>query len=200
MSFLFDPNVAFLLLMASIILGVLALLTPGTGFLEIGALFAVVLTGYAIYHLVFNWWALVLVLVSIVPFFFAVRKPKQAIWLIPTLVFLAVGSVFLFQRTPGQEPINPFVAILSSAGVILVLWLIGRKTIDAMRMRPTQDLGRLEGQVGEARSDIKTKGTVYVGGEEWSARSEKLIRSGESVKVVGREGLVLIVAPEQERK
>ncbi|NMC85494.1 MAG: NfeD family protein, partial [Anaerolineaceae bacterium] len=38
-------------------------------------------------------------------------------------------------------------------------------------------------------------GTVYVGGEEWSARSDEMIAAGSSVKVINREGLVLIVEP-----
>ncbi len=54
MNFLLDPNVAYLILVVGVILGMLALFTPGTGILEIGALFAIFLAGYAVYSLPIN--------------------------------------------------------------------------------------------------------------------------------------------------
>ncbi len=200
MSFLFDPNVAYLLLVLGFVLGVLALFTPGTGLLEVGAFFAIALAGYSIYNLDINWWALVMIAVSAVPFFFAMRKMKHWYWLIPSVALLCVGSIFLFKTSTSQQTINPYFAILTSLVAAGLLWFIGRRSVDALKLRPSQDLKRLMGQMGEARTDIKTTGTIYVDGEEWSARSEKLIRSGAAVKVVDREGLVLIVAPASEDK
>ena len=62
-------------------------------------------------------------------------------------------------------------------------------------MKPAQDLRSLIGKVGEARTDIRYEGTIYVGGEQWTARSPKLIRKGKLARVTGREGLVLLVEP-----
>jgi membrane-bound serine protease (ClpP class) len=200
MSFLFDPNVAYLLLVASFVLTVLALFTPGTGILEVGALFAIAIAGYALYNLSINWWALVIMVISLVPFYFSVRKSKQWIWLAASIVLLSVGSVFLFQQTATQSPINPFFAVFTSIVALMLLWIIGRRMFDAIKMKPSQDLKRLIGDIGEARTDIKASGTVYVGGEQWSARSEELIREGAEVKVIDREGLVLVVAPVKAKK
>lgn len=193
MSFLFDPNVAYLLLVLGVVLGILALFTPGTGLLEIGALFAIALAGYAIYQLAINWWALLILLVGMVPLFFAIRKSKQWIWLIPSLVAMIVGSIFLFPQSATTQSINPFFAAIISLAATLLIWFIGRKSIDAMKLKPAQDLKRLIGKIGEARTEIHPSGTVYVSGEEWSARSEKPIREGTTIKVKDREGLVLIV-------
>ena len=195
MSFLFDPNVAFLLLVLGFILSVLALFTPGTGLLEAGALLTIALAGYAIYHLAVNWWALVLLVVGVVPFVFAVRKAKQWYWLIPTMILFIFGSLFLFPPSFTSQAVNPEFAIFMSILSTTMLWLIGRKTFDAMKLKPSQDLKRLIGQIGEARTEIKSSGTAYVGSEEWSARSNTLIHAGSPVKVVNREGLVLIVEP-----
>jgi membrane-bound ClpP family serine protease len=200
MSFLFDPNVAFLLIVVSFVLTILALFTPGTGLLEVGALFAIALSGYALYNLSINWWALVIMVVSLVPFYFSVRKSKQWIWLLVSIALLGVGSTFLFTKTATQSPINPFFATFASAVPLLLLWVIGRRMFDAIKMKPAQDLKRLIGQIGEAKTDIKKSGTVYVGGEQWTARSEELIHEGAEVKVIDREGLVLIVAPVKESK
>jgi membrane-bound serine protease (ClpP class) len=200
MGFLFDPNVAFLLIVVSFVLTVLALFTPGTGLLEVGALFAIALSAYALYNLSINWWALIIIVVSIVPFFLSIRKSKRTYWLIPAVVLLGVGSVFLFKETATQQTINPFFAIFMSIVAVLLLWIIGRRTVDALKMKPAQDLKHLIGLIGEARTDVKVTGTIYVGGEEWSARSDEQIRSGAQVKVIDREGLVLVVEPVKESK
>ena len=104
-----------------------------------------------------------------------------------------VGSVFLFKSDTSLTAINPIFATLVSIVSIVLMWLIGIKSLEALRLRPSQDLSRLIDEVGEARTDILNEGTVYVGGEDWTARSEKKIPAGSLVKVVGREGLVLIV-------
>jgi len=41
MDLLLDPNVAYMILVVGFVLGVLALFTPGTGFLEVGVLLAI---------------------------------------------------------------------------------------------------------------------------------------------------------------
>jgi len=198
MSFLLDPNVTYLLLVLGFVLGILALFTPGTGLLEIGALFAIALAGYGIYQLDINLWALLLMVVGIVPLIFAIRKPKRWYWLLAALALMVVGSIFLFPRNAGTETINPFFASLVSIAAIAITWWIGRKGLEAVKMRPSQDLRNLIGQVGEARTAIQQEGTVYVGGEEWSARSQERIPAGAQIKVIDREGLVLIVEPYKE--
>ncbi len=198
MSFLLDPNVTYLLLVLGFVLGILALFTPGTGLLEIGALFAIALAGYGIYQLAVNWWGLAMMVLGIIPLVIAVRKPKQWYWLAASLALMIAGSIFLFPRTVSGAAINPFFAVLVSLAAIGLTWLIGRKGFEAFKMRPSQDLTRLIGQVGEARTRIHQEGTVYVASEEWTARSQEAIPAGAMVKVIDREGLVLIVEPYKE--
>jgi len=193
MNFLLDPNVAYLILVIGVILGMLALFTPGTGLLEVGALFAIFLAGYPMVHLPIRLWALILLAVGIVPFIFALRKFKQWYWLVPAIVSAVVGSVFLFKSDTSLTAINPFFATFVSVISIVLMWVIGIKSLEALRLRPSQDLSRLMDVIGEARTDILNEGTVYIGGEDWTARSDTAIPAGSQVKVVGREGLVLKV-------
>ena len=66
MDFLLDPNIAYLFLLAGVLLSMLALVTPGTGILEVGAFFCLAAAGYAVYTMSINLWALI-VLVLIHP-------------------------------------------------------------------------------------------------------------------------------------
>jgi len=193
MEFLLDPNVAYLILLAGVILVMMAIVTPGTGLFEVGAFFCLLLAGYAVYNLSFSWWALILLGVSIIPFIYAVQKPKSELFLGLAILLLIVGSVFLFARENGQPAVNPFVAVIASALVAGFLWLAVRKSMQAASIRPAHDLGSLVGQIGEAKTRIYEEGSVQVAGELWSAQSEKPIVAGSPIRVVRREGFVLVV-------
>jgi membrane-bound serine protease (ClpP class) len=198
MDFLLNPNIAYLILLTGILLGFLAIVTPGTGLLEVGALFCVVLAGYAIYNLSVNWWALLLLLISIVPFLYAVRKPKRELYLGVSIFLLVIGSVFLFAVDGFKPAVNPLVALLSSGLVSAFLWIVVRKSVQAASARPAHDLEGLVGKVGEARTEIDDDGSVFVAGEMWSARSgSNSIPVGSHVRVVRREGFTLVVEIEK---
>jgi len=196
MEFLLNPNVAYLFLMGGVLLGMLALATPGTGMIEIGAFFCIVLAGYAIYNLAFNSWALMVLALSVIPFIYALQKPRRELFLGLAIVMLVIGAVYMFPKTDDQTSVNPILALMASSLVAGFLWLAIRKSLEAASVRPTHDLNGLVGQIGEARTDVKNDGSVQVGGELWSARSDNSIPAGSIVKVIGREGFVIVVAKE----
>lgn len=196
MDILLDPNLAYLLLLAGTLLGLLALVTPGTGALEIGALFGLVLAGYAVTQNSFNWWALVILVVSIVPFFYAIRGPRREWSLGLSILGLVVGSVFLFRSDGGGPAVNWMLALAASAFYAGFLWIAIRKAMQAHLARPAHDLETLIGQVGEAKTRIHEEGSVQVAGELWSARSKNPIGAGRQVRVTGRDGFVLEVEAE----
>ena len=193
MDFLLDPNIAYIILLGAVLLAMMALVTPGTGFFEIGAFFGMALAGYAIYNLSFNWWALLLLTLSIVPFVYAIQKPKREFYLALSILLLVIGSVFMFPRTAEQAVVNPLVAVIGSGLVTGFLWIAVRKSLEAAHMRPSHSLDGLVDQIGEAKTRIYEEGSVQVDGELWSARSDKSIPAGNAIRVVRREGFVLIV-------
>jgi membrane-bound serine protease (ClpP class) len=198
MDFLLDPNIAYVFLLAGVLLGLMAIVTPGTGMLEVGTFFCLALAGYAVYNLSFNLWALIVLVLSIIPFVYAIQKPKRERFLALSILGLVVGSVFLFATEGWQPAVNPLLALVSSALFAGFLWIAIQKTLQASHVLPSHDLSVLVGQVGEAKTRIYMEGTVQVDGELWSARSEKKIPNGSPVKVIDREGFVLIVEKSTE--
>jgi membrane-bound serine protease (ClpP class) len=205
-NLLFEPNVAYMLLMGSIIMGVLALYTPGTGLIEIGSLFTLVLAVYGFYNMQVNAWAFIPLLLGIAPFILPLfwKKPlkrSQDIAIVATsFVAMLVGSFFLVRSGEGQKGMDLLVIVLTSTFAAGVFWLISHKGIDAIRRRPSHDLDRLTGMTGVATTDIYEEGSVYAAGEQWSARSIKKIRAGSHVKVIRRAGFTLEVELSDQEK
>jgi len=193
MNLLMDPNVAYVLLVLGLVLGVLALFAPGTGFLEIGALFALVVAGISAVNMDINPWALIVLILGIVPFVFALRKWRNWLFLAIAIAALIVGSVFLFRNPAGGPAVNVWLAIFVSTLAGGLVWIIARKGLEAISRRPDFDLGRLQGMTGIAHTNIFQEGSVYINGEEWSAWSRTPIPVETRVKIVGRQGLVLEV-------
>lgn len=194
MDFLIDPNFAYIVLVAGVVLAFFSASTPGTGVGEIAALFCFVLAGYAAYILGIHWWAFFVLILGVVPFIMAVRKPSQSVLYLSICIALEVlGSVFLFPAEEGLISVNPILAILVSGLMAVILWYVLRKFIEVVSRRPTHDLEGLVGEIGTAISTIHKEGSVHVHGEDWSAKSDVKIPSGSQVRVISREGFVLVV-------
>jgi membrane-bound serine protease (ClpP class) len=200
MEILLNPNIAYILLVLGSILLLMAIVTPGTHLMEGGAFLLLVLAGYAIYQLGFNLWALIVLVLSLIPFVYAIQKPKRERFLALSLVGIIVGSVYLFPSGGWLPAVNPFLAVIVSALTAGFLWLIVRKGIQAHHARPLQDLSTLIGKTGQARTEVHESGSVQMAGELWSARSEKSIPVGTRVRVVSREGFVLVVERDDQSK
>jgi len=202
MNFLLDPNISYLILVAGFVLAVLAMFAPGTGLLEIGAVLAIVFAGYSVANMPINWWALVILLVGVFPFVIVLRRSRNLINLVISIVALVVGSVFMFRLESGGPAVNPILASIVSILVAGLMWIIVTRGMDALNMKPYNRTGKLVNQVGTTRSDVFHTGTIFIQNEEWSARSQNPIPAGAKVKVIRKDGFTLEVEPwsaEQEQ-
>ncbi len=194
MAILLDPNIAYLLLVVGFLLTVFALITPGTGFFEAGAVIVLGVAAWLIFMLDINVWALVLLVLAIVPFVFAIRNKQRTLNLALTLFAFVFGSAFMFRSEVWWQPaVNPILAIFVSITAGGFFWLTTRKVLEASHSRPSHDLSDLVGSEGETRSPIDLEGSIYLKGELWTAISDAPIDEGQKVKVIGREGFILHV-------
>jgi membrane-bound serine protease (ClpP class) len=200
MEILYNPNIAYVLLVVGFVLALLAIVAPGTGLLEVGAFFLLALAGFATYQIGFNLWALIILILSLIPFVYAIRKPKREWALALSILGVIAGSLYLFPSEGFLPAVNPILAALVSLLVAGFLWWTIRKVVTAHHARPLQDLKNLIGQIGEAKTRVQEEGSVQMDGELWSARSDKPIPAGSRVRVVSREGFVLIVTLDEHSK
>jgi membrane-bound serine protease (ClpP class) len=194
---LLSPNITYLVLVIGIILAMLALLSPGTGALELGALFLFLLAGYGIYNTPVNLWALMVLLAGVTVFvILALRKSRRWWHLAIAIAALVIGSAYLFSSNVWYVPaVHPLLALVTSLLASGLMWIIARRGLEAISRRPDNKLQDVVGAVGETRSEVFQEGSVYVSGELWSAHSKKPIPSETRVRVVSRDGFTLEIEP-----
>lgn len=192
---LWVPNLVYLMLMAGVWLAAMALVSPGTGLLEVAAMTMLVLVGVGTLRVPVDLWALLVIGLGIAGFVVALRARRPQVWLVLSAVLFSAGSAFLFGVLSGGPAVHPLLAGTVSVLTVGFFWFAVGRGILAQRAALQHDLGTVLGQVGEVRSPLAPVGSVYVGGELWSARSHAPVAVGTAVRVRGRDGLVLIVEP-----
>jgi membrane-bound ClpP family serine protease len=195
LDILTNPNVAYLILVLGVLLAMIAVVTPGTGVIEVAALLILTLAGYEMIILSINYWALALLVIGVFPFLIAVRRSRQLRYLVISIAAFVVGSAFLFD-VPGPWPaVNPFLALITSVLAAGFIWIATTKALEAFEIKPTHNVSNVVGLTGETKTTVHQKGSVYVAGELWSARSPDLIPEGTRIKVIAMEGFMLDVVP-----
>jgi membrane-bound serine protease (ClpP class) len=193
MDLFLNPNFAYLILVIGFLIAILALVSPGTGVLEAVAIGLIILAGWLISRIDFNWIALVVLILGVFPFLWALRKTQKWYFLVISLVALTLGSTFLFVDENWRPIVNPVLAVFVNLLVIGFFWIIVRKVLEALQHSPAHDFVNLVGSVGETRTEVFHEGSVYAGGEMWTATSQTLIPSNTKVKILERKGFTLKV-------
>jgi membrane-bound serine protease (ClpP class) len=150
---------------------------------------------YAFQVLPVNFAGLALVLLGVAFMVAEVFMPSFGALGIGGVVALAVGSVILLDTdAEGMAVAWPLVATVAVASAVLFLgaaWF-------AVKARAQKVLGGAEeliGALGEVLENFEQDGRVRVQGEEWQARANAPVQTGQTVKVIARDGLTLTVTP-----
>jgi len=200
-----DPNIAFILFTLGFYGIFFELQNPNYVTGIVGA-FALILAFIGFGSLPLNIAGLLLIGLAVILFVLELSVVSGGLLAIGGLVAFALGASALY-TAPG-DPVAPSVSVapevillmtlitaLVVAGVVYAVMktrrakqpVIGASNITA----PLVPLGTR----GEVRSPLQPTGSVYAAGEEWTARRDDngLLERGTLVRVVGNDGMVLIV-------
>jgi len=195
LSFIIDPNIAYLLLA----IGVFALyaefnhpgaVIPGT----VGVVF-ILLAIFALNILPTRFAAVVLILVSFVLFALEAKFASHGVLAIGGVCTMVLGGLLLVD---GPIP-EMRVSLLTAIGVGLPLGIITvfLMTI-ALKARANKVVTGIQGMIGEigvAQTPLSPQGKVFVHGEIWDAVASATIPAGQTVVVRRVKGLQLEVDP-----
>jgi membrane-bound serine protease (ClpP class) len=201
-----DPNISFILFTIGFYGLLFELQNPNfvTGIL--GAL-AIILAFIGFGSLPLNIGGLLLILLAMVLFGLELTVPSHGLLGLGGLICFALGASALFTQ-PG-DPFEPLVRVAApvivttsvTAGILLLL--VAFAAVRSRGMPAPAGLvgtssGLPPGALGIVRRSIEPLGSVYVAGEEWSARTVdgRPLERGVPVRVVATEGLTVIVEPD----
>ena len=197
---LISPNIAYIILVLAFLLAGLAILTPGTGILEAATVVLLLVAGWELYNLPINGWALLIILAGFGLYFLAVRRGANRLYLGLSVLAVAAGSWFLFQAGSQADPaLDPLLFILVTIVTGGIMWVLTIKLVESGKAQPSHDLKALIGATGESRTPVFSEGSVQVAGELWSARSNEPIPAETPVRVVGRDGFILLVEADAKK-
>ena len=168
MAFLINPNLVHFVVIVHVTLLLLAHIHPKSTMLKVGMLLCLAAAGVELIYLNVNPWAFLVLALSPLPFFIAVRqaRAKNPLFLI-TIFMLTISSVFLF-----LDQNNRPVVIYGPAGFVstlcgAVIWITTEAIRNAEGARLSSDPDSVVGLIGETRTDIEpfSAGSVLVDGE-----------------------------------
>jgi membrane-bound serine protease (ClpP class) len=198
-----DPNVAFVLFTIGVYGLIFELQNPNfvTGIL--GAL-AIILAFIGFGSLPLNVAGLMLLVLGVVLFALETQIVSHGLLAAGGIVCFLLGSSALY-TAPGN-PLEPVIGVappviaVATITTAVVMGLIAIGAARSRRMKPpagTVGVPVPAGTTGTVQAPLGPLGTVYLGGETWTARTpdEAPLERNTPVRLVGFEGLVALVVP-----
>ncbi len=197
LSAISDPNIAFLLMLIGFYGLILEFWNPGSFAPGVIGAISLIVGLTALTALPVNYGALGLLMLGILLMIGEAFTPGIGALGIGGLAAFIVGGLFLFEG--GDTDIEfavsrwlIFGSAIATAGMIVA---IGGAAWSARKRAPVTGSEQMIGMRGEVVGWSDGRGSVRVHGEIWSARANRPLQVNDTVRVVGREGLTLIVEP-----
>jgi len=192
---LIDPTIAALLIIVAGYGIITEMSNPGLILPGVLGGIAAVLAIVSLTNLPVNIAGLLMMVLALILFLADLKAPTHGFLSVGGVVALLLGMAFLINSGPVGIGVNPFVSIGLAAVTLFFFAFFIRKVVAARRSPPFAGPDGMIGAVGEVREELAPEGLVFVAGALWKAMSKSPVPAGSSVRVVGRHGLELEVAP-----
>ncbi len=200
MSYLMDPNVAFLLLS----LGMLALWAefnhPGAILPGVVGVILILIAIFALNLLPTRYAALTLILLAFVLFALEAKYTSYGVLGAGGIVCMTLGAVLLVDGPIPEMRVQWLTALAISVPFGLIAIFLMSLAVRAMATKVVTGEQGMLGEVGVVRVALAPAGKVFVHGELWDAVSSAPVDVGRQVKVETMDGFTLTVSPVGEEK
>ena len=197
-----DPNIAFILFTLGFYGLLFELAHPNLLTGSVGGI-SIILAFIGFGSLPLNLAGVLLMGLGIILFGIDIHVTNHGLPTIAGLICFVLGASALYTgpSIPGASdfavalPVIATMTVLTAAFMGLIVYTAARTR--NMRTAPGLVGSGILPAVGEVRRPLAPLGSVYAGGEEWTARTadERPLDRGTQVRVVRQEGLTLIVEP-----
>jgi membrane-bound serine protease (ClpP class) len=195
LSIISNPNVAYILMLVGIYGLIYEFSNPGAVLPGVAGAVSLVLALYAFQLLPVNFAGIALMLLGLALMVAEAFVPSFGALGVGGVVSFVLGSLILIDtQVPGFGLSIPLILTFAVASAVLLVLIVGM-AVQARRRPVVSGAEELLVAKGVALSGFPGPGSVRLRGEVWSAHSEVAIAPGQPVRVIGREGLVLLVVP-----
>lgn len=208
-----DPNVTYLLFVLGIVGLVAEFHHPGTLVPGIAGTLALLLALVGFSVLGVNWLGAALIVLAAGLFIAEAHTSGFGLLALGGILAFVAGSWLLFAPLSGftgpsglmglgaaisDSRVSPWLIALGTAVLGGYVMVIVRAVLRTRHLPSVTGAEALLGQEGVVNSDLAPRGTVRIGGEDWSAVAEgnassEPIRAGEAVEVLAVDGAILRV-------
>jgi len=195
LSYIMDPNVAFILLA----IGALALyaefnhpgaVIPGT----VGVVF-ILLASFALNLLPVRFAAIAMIIGAFALFAAEAKFASHGVLTTGGIALLTIGGLFLVDAPIPEMRVHLLTALAVSIPLGIITAFLMSIAVRARRNKIVTGEQGLIGEIGVAQTQLSPAGKVFVHGELWDAISTMPVPAGEQIVVRQVDGLTLRVDP-----
>ena len=195
LSFITNPNVAYILMLIGIYGLIFEFATPGTLIPGILGTVSLMLSLYAFQVLPISYAGFALMLFGLALMIAEAFAPSFGILGLGGGLVFIIGSIFLMDTSAPGYGISPvMVGTLGLLNLAFFAFVLG--AVIQARKRPVVTGAEIMlGIKAVALEDFGFEGKVKTRGEIWQARSPVPVKAEQDLKITGTDGLVLLVTP-----
>jgi membrane-bound serine protease (ClpP class) len=195
LSWLIDPQIAYILLLAGMAGLYFELTTPGAVLPGVIGGISLLLSLYALSILPTNVAGLLLLLLGVAFFGLELHIASYGLLSIAGAISLCIGSLLLF-RFQGRSALPVLFILPTVVGLSILLGLGTWIMAKSQRKKPQGGLTSLIGQTAHVRQWQGKTGKVFVHGELWNAETPEpcALATGQEVVITQARDMLLLVA------
>ncbi|TDJ19051.1 MAG: nodulation protein NfeD [Gammaproteobacteria bacterium] len=198
LSVITNPNIAYILMLLGVYGLFFEMANPGYVLPGVIGGICMLLALYALQVLPVNYAGLALMILGIIFMVGELFAPSFGALGIGGIIAFVMGSVILFD-TEGSEIQVAIPIIVAVSTVSSIFFLIVLRMVFAAHNKPVvSGVDEMLGSIGQVLEDFEKSGRIHIHGETWQVQSQSPFRSGDQVRVVAIDGLILSVEPVKE--
>jgi membrane-bound serine protease (ClpP class) len=192
-----DPNVAYLLMILGLYGLIFEFANPGFILPGVAGAIALLLALYAFQLLPVNYAGLALILLGLAFMVAEAFMPSFGALGIGGIIAFVAGSLMLLDTgATGYHGIHwQLIGALAAVSALFLFTVLGL-ALNSRRRPVVSGREGLMHDTGTALEDFDREGRIRVHGEAWFARSDRPVRRGQKVRIIGERDLVLRVEPQ----
>jgi membrane-bound serine protease (ClpP class) len=193
LSYISDPNVAYILMMIGFYGILFEIYSPGAIFPGVAGGISMILALYAFQTIPINLAGLFLIILGIIFFVLELKIVSHGVLGVAGIISIVIGSIMLIDLPHSIFAISwKTIAVVGALSGIFFFGVLSY-AVKAQLSRVKTGREGLVGEEGTTQTELFHEGKVFLHGEIWNARSDEHIGKGVKILVTGVEGLLLTV-------